>query len=78
MLLFQSESKCETILMKITSIFIVKMKLHAELIFMGKVCAVRLVLKQRYKRARKMAYFKLQLLESVVSISQNLKKIIVC
>ena len=54
------------------------MKLHAELIFMGKVCAVRLVLKQRYKRARKMAYFKLQLLESVVSISQNLKKIIVC
>ena len=30
--LFQSESKCETILMKMTLIFM-KMKMHAELIF---------------------------------------------
>ena len=34
--LFQSESKCETILMKMTLIFM-KMKLHAELIFIWKV-----------------------------------------
>ena len=34
--LFQSESKCETILMKMTLIYM-KMKLHAELIFIWKV-----------------------------------------
>ena len=34
--LFQSESKCETILMKMTLICM-KMKLHAELIFISKV-----------------------------------------
>ena len=45
--LFQSESKCETIVMKMTLICM-KMKLHAELIF-----ALRLVLKQRHKRTRK-------------------------
>ena len=45
--LFQSESKCETILMKVTLICM-KMKLHAELIF-----SLRLVLKQRRKRTRK-------------------------
>ena len=41
--LFQSESKCRTILMKITLIYM-KMKLHAEL------SLARLVLKQRQKR----------------------------
>ena len=45
--LFQSESKCETILMKMILIWM-KMKLHAELIF-----TLRLVLKQRHKRTRK-------------------------
>ena len=34
--LFQSESKCETILMK-TTLICMKMKLHAELIFIRKV-----------------------------------------
>ena len=34
--LFQSESKCETILMKM-SLICMKMKLHAELIFIRKV-----------------------------------------
>ena len=41
--LFQNESKCETILMKMTLICM-KMKLHAELSF-----ALDLVLKQRHK-----------------------------
>ena len=45
--LFQSESKCEAILMKMTLICM-KIKLHAELIF-----ALRLVLKQRHERTRK-------------------------
>ena len=45
--LFQSESKYETILMKMTLICM-RMKLHAELSF-----ALRLVLKQRHKRTRK-------------------------
>ena len=43
--LFQSESKCETILMK-TTLICLKMKLHAEL-----------VLKQRHKRTRKWPIF---------------------
>ena len=48
--LFQNESKCETILMKMTSICM-KMKLHAELIFiLKKGFALRLVFKQRHKR----------------------------
>ena len=46
--LFQSESKCETIVMKMTFIYM-RMKLHAEL--MG--LALRLVLKQKHKRTRK-------------------------
>ena len=50
--LFQSESKCETILIKMTLICM-KMKLHAELIFIMKGFALRLVLKQRHKRTRK-------------------------
>ena len=41
--LFQSESKCETILMKMT-LTCMKLKLYVELIF-----ALRLVLKQRHK-----------------------------
>ena len=45
--LFQNESKCETILMKMTLICM-KMKLHAELSF-----ALDLVLKQRHKRTPK-------------------------
>ena len=50
--LFQSESKCETILMKM-SLICMKMKLHAELIFHKKGFALRLVLKQRHKGIRK-------------------------
>ena len=45
--LFQIESTCETIIMKMTLICM-KIKLNAELIF-----ALRLVLKQRLKRTRK-------------------------
>ena len=45
--LFQSESECETIPMKMILICM-KMELHAELIF-----ALRFVLKQRHKRTRK-------------------------
>ena len=50
--LFQSESKCETILMKMTLICM-KIKLHAELIFISmKSYALRLILKQRHKRTQ--------------------------
>ena len=49
--LFQSESKCETILMKMTLICM-KMKLHAGHFHM-KGFALRLVLKHRHKRVRK-------------------------
>ena len=48
--LFQSASKCETILMKMT---LICMKiLHAELYFHMKGFALRLVLKQRHKGTR--------------------------
>ena len=51
--LFQSESKCETIVMKMTLICM-KMKLHAELV---SVClkgfALRLILILRHKRTQK-------------------------
>ena len=51
--LFQSESKCQTILLKMTLICM-KMKLHAELIFIiMKGFALTLVLKKRHKRTRK-------------------------
>ena len=51
--LFQSESKCKTILMKMTLICM-KMKLHAELIFISlKGLVLRLVLKKRHKRTWK-------------------------
>ena len=47
--LFQIESKCETIRMKMTLICM-KIKLHAELIFHMKGFALRFVLKQRHKK----------------------------
>ena len=50
--LFQSESKCETILIKI-SLICMKMNLQGELIFHMKGFSLRLVLKQRHKRTRK-------------------------
>ena len=46
--LLQSESQCETILMKMTLIY-TEMKLHAELIFISKVSH----LDSRHKRTRK-------------------------
>ena len=49
--LFQSESKCATIL--ITLICMKMTELHAELIIKGFQFAIRLVLKQRPKRTRK-------------------------
>ena len=50
--LFQSESKCETILMKMALISM-KMKLHAKINFHMKGFVLRLVLKQRHKGTRK-------------------------
>ena len=50
--LFQSESKCETILMK-TTLICMKMKLDALLISIRKGFALSLVLKQRHRRIRK-------------------------
>ena len=58
--LFESESKCETIRMEMTFICM-KMKLHAELIFILKGFALRLVLRQRYKRSRKWPIVRLPL-----------------
>ena len=50
--LFQSESKCETFLLKMTLVCM-KMNLQTELIFHMRVFTVRLVLKQGHKRTRK-------------------------
>ena len=74
--LFQSESKCETSLMKITLICM-KMKLYAELIFIWKVLHFGLVLKQRRKRTRKwlIRFAQSQRIETIRSTNQNAKQI---
>ena len=48
----ESESKCETFLLKMTLVCM-KMNLQTELIFHMRVFTVRLVLKQGHKRTRK-------------------------
>ena len=70
------ESKCETILVKMTLICM-KMKLHAELIFIYKVLALRLVLKQSQKRTRKWSLTLLTLQEDVMHRSLTVNEVLV-